>query len=80
MSKAANMTTLEVLHALVAEALTEGVRERDPKILAEAIKFLKGNGVEPARDVDNSALNALRDQVNAITADLAPDEIADRLN
>jgi hypothetical protein len=74
------MTTLEVLHALVAEALTEGVRERDPKILAEAIKFLKGNGVEPARDVDNSALNALRDQVNAITADLAPDEIADRLN
>ncbi len=80
MSKAANMTTLEVLHALVAEALTEGVRERDPKILAEAIKFLKGNGVEPARDVDNSTLNALRDQVNAITADLAPDEIADRLN
>lgn len=80
MSKAANMTTLEVLHALVAEALTEGVRERDPKMLAEAIKFLKGNGVEPARDVDNSALNALRDQVNAITADLAPDEIADRMN
>lgn len=80
MSKAAKMTALEELHALVAEALTEGVRERDPKILAEAIKFLKGNGVEPARDVDNSALNALRDQVNSITADLAPDEIADRLN
>lgn len=74
------MTALEELHAEVTKQLTKAVQEGDLKAIAEAIKFLKGNGVEPARDVDNSALNALREQVNSITADLSPDEIADRLN
>lgn len=80
MSKAAKMTALEELHDLVAKKLTEQVKEGDLKAISEAIKFLKGNGVEPARDVDNSALNALAEQVKAISADLSPDEIADRLN
>ena len=74
------MTALEMLHAEVTKQLTDAVKQGDMKAIAEAIKFLKGNGVEPARDVDNSALNALREQVNSITADLSPDEIADRLN
>lgn len=67
MSKAASMDVLEQLHAAVAKTLTDalsGAEEVSPQMLAQAIKFLKENGVEPAKDVDNSALDALSEQVS----------------
>lgn len=73
MSKAANMTALEELHALVAEQLKSLVSEGDPRALATAIKFLKDNGIEPARDVDNSALRALSEAVSKIDMQNDPD-------
>lgn len=73
MSKAANMTALEELHALVAEQLKSLVTEGDPRALATAIKFLKDNGIEPARDVDNSALRALSEAVGKIDMRNDPD-------
>ena len=66
MSKAASMGSLEGLHSLVAKVLTdqlENVEEVTPQLLAQAIKFLKDNNIEPAKDVDNSALDALTEQV-----------------
>lgn len=65
MSKAASMGSLEGLHALVAEVLTEQLKGQEvtPQVLAQAIKFLKDNNIEPAKDVDNSALDALTEQV-----------------
>ena len=73
MSKAANMTALEELHALVADQLKSLVSEGDPRALATAIKFLKDNGIEPARDVDNSALRALSEAVSKIDMQNDPD-------
>lgn len=65
MSKAATMGALEGLHAAVAEVLTDQISGEDvtPQMLAQAIKFLKDNNIEPAKDVDNSALDALSEQV-----------------
>ncbi len=72
-SKAAPMSAMEELHNLVAEALKEGVQEKDPKLLAEAIKFLKNNGIEAARDSNKSAVSRLAAQVDAIMRDEDPD-------
>lgn len=66
MSKAASLGALEGLHALVAETLKAqlaNAEEVTPQMLAQAIKFLKDNNIEPAKDVDNSALDALSEQV-----------------
>jgi hypothetical protein len=65
MSKAASETSLQSLHSLVADVLAEQLSEGDasPQLLAQAIKFLKDNGVEPAKDVDNAKLTALSDKI-----------------
>lgn len=65
MSKAAKMDALETLHAAVAEVLEVQLKGDDvsPQMIAQAIKFLKDNGVEPAKDADTSALDKLQDQV-----------------
>lgn len=70
MSKAAKMDVLETLHAAVAKTLLGAINgeEVSPQMLAQAIKFLKENGVEPAQDVDHSALDALADQVAKFTS------------
>ena len=74
MSKAANMTALEELHKEVTEQLTLMVKSGDLKAISEAIKMLKNNGVEPARDVENSAIRRLSEQIAQINAD-DPDAI-----
>lgn len=73
MSQAGKMTDLEALHKLVTDALTEGVKAKDFKAIQEAIKFLKQNGIEPARDVNNSALRALSEAVSQIDLENDPD-------
>jgi hypothetical protein len=80
MSKAAKVTYLETLHKLVAETITASLKGEDvsAQMLAQAIKFLKDNGIEPARDADNTALNTLVDAVNKIASD--PEAIRDFLN
>lgn len=67
MSKAARSDQLEALHATVATVLAAQLAGDDvsPQMLAQAIKFLKDNGVEPARDVDNSALDSLAKQIQS---------------
>lgn len=74
MSQSATLTALEELHQLVAEALKEGVRARDPRSITAAIKFLKDNGIEPASDADNSALKALNEQLNRLDLDQDGDD------
>ena len=71
MSKAANMKVLEELHAAVAKVLKDALSEAEeasPQMLAQAIKFLKDNGVEPAKDIDNSALDELARKVRSYGA------------
>jgi hypothetical protein len=76
MSKAANVNYLEALHKIVAEALTTAITEAtkedaepvSPQLLAQALKFLKDNGIEPARDADNSALDKLALEVGKVTS------------
>jgi hypothetical protein len=65
---------MEELHSAVAEALKEGVTAKNPRAIAEAIKFLKNNGIEAARDANNSAVSRLADQVNRIMAEDAGDD------
>jgi hypothetical protein len=74
MSKAASMGALEKLHATVAKVLNDELEagEVSPQMLAQAIKFLKDNGIEPARDVENKALTALADKIGS----LSPEEAA----
>jgi DNA topoisomerase IA len=72
-SKAASLSAMEELHNAVAQALKEGIAERDPKMLAEAIKFLKNNGIEAARDTNKGAISRLADQVSQIMAAEDPD-------
>lgn len=72
-SKAASLSAMEELHNAVAQALKEGIAERDPKMLAEAIKFLKNNGIEAARDTNKGAISRLADQVSQIMASEDPD-------
>lgn len=70
----ASTKELEGLHALVAKVLkAELTADRtdengealpvSPQLLAQAIKFLKDNGIEPAKDVNNAALDALAQEV-----------------
>jgi len=85
MSKAAKMDALEALHAAVATTLKDAMEGKgddapSPQMLAQAIKFLKDNGVEPARDTDNSALQALADRIGKIASDGDADDIKDLLN
>jgi len=67
MSKSATMDALELLHSQVAKVLTEQLKESSteitPQTLAQAIKFLKDNRIEAAKDADHSALNSLAEQV-----------------
>ena len=72
-SKAASLSAMEELHNAVAQALKEGIAERDPKMLAEAIKFLKNNGIEAARDTNKGVISRLADQVSQIMAAEDPD-------
>ncbi|MCH2199781.1 MAG: hypothetical protein MK081_13465 [Flavobacteriales bacterium] len=77
MSKAASMNILEELHASVAKKLKEIIKgDPSPQDLAQAIKFLKDNNIEPARDVENSALKALADEIGQ----LAPEQAGEYLN
>ena len=88
MSKAAKVDFLEQLHAAVARVLTDAMsgeideegneRPPSPQMIAQAIKFLKDNGVEPARDADHSALNKLQEQVSKI-ANADDEDIRDYL-
>lgn len=71
MSKAASSDALELLHAAVAKTLTDAISGDEtvsPQMLAQAIKFLKDNGIEPAKDVDHSALDKLSEQVSKFTS------------
>ena len=73
MTKAANMKALEALHAKVAEVLRDAldgeidgegnVRPPSPAIIDKVLRFLPDNGVEPAKDIDNSALDTLAAKV-----------------
>ncbi len=76
MSKAASMGALEQLHATVAKVLNDELvaGEVSPQMLAQAIKFLKDNGIEPARDVENKALTDLADKINSLSPDEAASE------
>ena len=47
-------------------------------MIAQGLKFLKDNGIEPARDADNKALSALSDKIAAISNDA--DAVNDLLN
>jgi hypothetical protein len=81
MSNSASEKVLQLLHATVAEALGKALKEEpSPQMLAQAIKFLKDNGIEPARDTDNTALNALADTINSIEDEGDPDAIRDLIN
>lgn len=73
MSKAASMGALEELHATVAKVLNDELKEGDvsPQMLAQAIKFLKDNNIEPARDVENAALKKLSDTISNLTPEEA---------
>lgn len=68
MSKAATMAQVEELHALLTEFLIKELRkdDPDPKLVNQAIGFVHKMGVEPAKDVDNSALNELTRAVEDI--------------
>ena len=61
----ASESALDALHAKVAEVLTAGLKGEDPspQFIAQAIKFLKDNGVDaPAKSARISELaSALRD-------------------
>lgn len=81
MSKAAKMDALEELHALTAKVLTKALSdEASPQMLAQAIKFLKDNGIEPAKDADNAALQALSNRIAEIATSGDPDEMQDLIN
>lgn len=81
MSKAAKMDFLELLHAEVAKTLRNALKEEpSPQMLAQAIKFLKDNGVEPARDADNAALQALANQIGQIASSGDADDVSDLIN
>jgi len=80
MSKAAKVDYLEQLHKTVAETLTSAIKGEDvsPQLLAQAIKFLKDNGIEPARDADTSVLDQLAQKVSEIVTD--EDALRDFMN
>jgi hypothetical protein len=80
MSKAAKVDYLEALHKTVAETLMSAMKGEDvtPQLLAQAIKFLKDNGIEPARDADTSVLDALAKKVGEIVTD--EDALRDFMN
>jgi hypothetical protein len=81
MSNAAKMDILELLHAEVAKTLRDALKdEPSPQMLAQAIKFLKDNGVEPARDADNAALKALSDEIDQIASSGDADAFRDIIN
>lgn len=82
MSKAAKLSVLEQLHAKVAQRmLTElDSDELSPQMLSQAVKFLKDNGIEPASDADNKALDALAARVDAVLNGDDTDAIRDILN
>lgn len=80
MSKAAKVDYLEALHKTVAETLMAAMQgeEATPQLLAQAIKFLKDNGIEPARDADTSVLDQLAKKVGEIVQD--EDALRDFMN
>ena len=81
MSKAAKMDALEALHALTANVLKVALSDDpSPQMLAQAIKFLKDNGVEPARDTNNKELQELASSIERIVAGGDPDDIRDLIN
>lgn len=80
MSKAASTLALELLHAKVAEVITKGlegsvdpvtgvVEPPSPQLIAQAIKYLKDNGIEAAKGSNNKALNDLADKVSKLDPD-----------
>lgn len=71
MSKAAKAEELEALHAVVAQVLREQLtgEEVSPAMIAQAIKFLKDNGIEAAKGSNNKALNELADKVSRLSED-----------
>lgn len=79
MSKAAKLDTLEALHAKVAEVITKALDDDpSPQMIAQGLKFLKDNGIEPARDADNQALTALSERIAAFSQD--DDAVEEMLN
>lgn len=81
MSNAAKMDFLELLHQKTAKVLLDALGdEPSPQMLAQAIKFLKDNGVEPARDADNTALRALSDEIDQITSSGDVEALRDMIN
>jgi len=79
MSKAAKLDALEALHAQIAEVIRKALEDDpSPQMIAQGLKFLKDNGIEPARDADNKALSALSDKIAAISNDT--DAVNDLLN
>jgi hypothetical protein len=81
MSNSASEKLLQELHALTAKVLKNALNdEPTAAMLGQAIKFLKDNGIEPARDADNTALQALADQIGQIAVSGDPAAIKDFLN
>jgi hypothetical protein len=91
MSKSAQEHELQALHAQVAKTLKDEIAtdyfeesgEKKPKsasLLAVAVKFLKDNGIEPARGANNKALDELSRKVDEVTKGGDPDELRDLLN
>ena len=71
MSKAAARSLMEELHSMTAEAMIAELREgnRSPQFLSAILKFLKDNGIEAARDVDNSKARELLQELNNLDDD-----------
>lgn len=69
MSKPANADIMNALHSLVAQTLTDEITkgEPSPQLLAQAIKFLKDNGIEATKAVDFSALDSLADKLAGLS-------------
>lgn len=75
-SKAASMALLEQLHAKTAKVLLDALNdEPSPQMLAQVIKFLQNNGVEPAGDADNEAMQALAKRISDIAENGSNDDV-----
>lgn len=77
------MDALEGLHSLIAGYMKEDLQDelkRTPQLYAQVIKFLQANGVEPARDADNKALQELADEIGKIASSGSADDVKSIIN
>ena len=67
MSNKASLDSLNSLHAMVAEQLAQGLD--DPRVLSQAIKFLKDNEIT-ADIMESESLMSLTDTIKSIAKDI----------